>query len=65
MKQSNVDLPEGVSKEEFVGRIDTRDSKLPAPRLLFPSLLANINAGRLPEAESNEVSYLKIPVNFL
>lgn len=64
-KQFNVDLPEGISKEEFVGRVDARDSKLPAPRLLFPSLLANINAGRLPEAESNKVSYLKIPVNFL
>lgn len=64
-KASNVDLPEDISEEEFVKRAEARDSKLPAPRLLFPSLLANINAGRLPQAESNDVSYLKIPVNFL
>ena len=64
-KASNVDLPEGISKEDFVKRIEERDSKLPAPRLLFPSLLANINAGKLPTEESNNVSYLKIPVNFL
>lgn len=64
-KKSNVDLPDSISEAEFVAKIDERDSRLPAPRLLFPSLLANINAGRLPEAESNDVSYLKIPVNFL
>lgn len=64
-KSSNVDLPEGISEEDFVKRTEARDGKLPAPRLLFPSLLANINAGRLPKAESNDVSYLKIPVNFL
>lgn len=64
-KASNVDLPAGISEKDFVKRVEERDSKLPAPRLLFPSLLANINAGKLPTEESNNVSYLKIPVNFL
>jgi len=64
-KQSNVDLPAGRSEAEFVDRINARDKQLAAPRLLFPSLQVNINAGVLPRAENNEVSYLKIPLNFL
>lgn len=36
-----------------------------APRLLFPSLQTNINAGALPGTEANQVSYLKIPLNIL
>jgi len=64
-KQSNVDLPAGRTEAEFVERINARDKQLAAPRLLFPSLQVNINAGVLPSAENNEVSYLKIPLNFL
>lgn len=64
-KQHNVDLPAGRSEAEFVERINARDKQLAAPRLLFPSLQVNINAGVLPTAENNEVSYLKIPLNFL
>jgi glyoxylase-like metal-dependent hydrolase (beta-lactamase superfamily II) len=64
-KQHNVDLPAGRSEAEFVERINARDKQLSAPRLLFPSLQVNINAGVLPAAENNEVSYLKIPLNFL
>lgn len=64
-KQDNVDLPAGRSEEEFVQRINARDKQLSAPRLLFPSLQVNINAGVLPVAEDNAVSYLKIPLNYL
>lgn len=64
-KKDNVDLPAGRSEEEFVHRINARDKQLSAPRLLFPSLQVNINAGVLPVAEDNAVSYLKIPLNYL
>jgi len=64
-KKSNVDLPDSLSESAFVEKIQQRDSKLPAPRLLFPSLQVNINAGELPEPENNEVAYLKVPLNFL
>lgn len=64
-KRSNVDLPAGITEEEFVRKITARDKQLSAPRLLFPSLQVNINAGVLPDAENNEISYLKIPLNFL
>ena len=64
-KQRNIDLPAGISEADFVARITARDKTLSAPRLLFPSLQVNINAGVLPEPENNEVKYLKIPLNFL
>lgn len=64
-KRHNVDLPAGRTEAEFVERINARDKQLAAPRLLFPSLQVNINAGVLPTAENNDVSYLKIPLNFL
>ncbi len=46
-------------------RTEARDRTLSAPRLLFPSLQVNINAGALPAAEGNGVGYLKIPLNYL
>jgi len=64
-KVSNVDLPANISEADFVASIQQRDSTLPAPRLLFPSLQVNINAGELPEPENNDVAYLKVPLNFL
>lgn len=64
-RRSNIDLPADISEEDFVTRITERDKTLAAPRLLFPSLQVNINAGTLPQPEANDVAYLKIPVNFL
>ncbi|TXD36120.1 MBL fold metallo-hydrolase [Lujinxingia vulgaris] len=62
-KASNVQLPEGRSKEEFVNMRDSRDRTLAAPKLLLQSLQVNIDAGSLPQPEDNEKRYLRIPVN--
>jgi len=64
-KAFNADLPDSISQADFVRSTNRRDSKLAAPRLLFPSLQVNINAGKLPESEDNGVAYLKIPLNYL
>lgn len=64
-KAFNCDLPNSISRDDFVANILKRDSTLPAPRLLFPSLQVNINAGELPEPENNDIAYLKVPLNFL
>jgi len=64
-KKQNKDLRVGTDKAEFVKRINELDAKRPAPRLLFPSLQCNIRAGSFPEAESNNIAYLKFPFNFL
>jgi glyoxylase-like metal-dependent hydrolase (beta-lactamase superfamily II) len=60
-EKHNVHLA-GHSKQEFVAWRKERDSGLAAPLLLLPSIQANIRAGKLPQAESNGVRYLKIPV---
>ena len=58
----NPHVKDGVTEDEFVAFRQARDAKLAAPTLLMPSIQVNIRAGRFPEAESNGVRYLKIPV---
>lgn len=61
-RAANVHVGGGRSEEEFVAMRQARDATLSAPRLLLPSIQVNIRAGRFPEAESNGVRYLRIPV---
>lgn len=58
----NVHVHEGVDADAFVAMRQRRDATLAAPTLLLPSIQVNIRAGRWPEAESNGVRYLKIPI---
>lgn len=62
-KRQNVQLREETTKEEFVSFRTARDKTLTAPRLLFPSVQVNIDAGRLPPAHGNGTRYLQIPLN--
>jgi glyoxylase-like metal-dependent hydrolase (beta-lactamase superfamily II) len=64
-KASNIQLNARTSKEEYMEFRRKRDATLEMPVLILPSLQVNIRAGRLPEPESNGVSYLKLPVNAL
>jgi glyoxylase-like metal-dependent hydrolase (beta-lactamase superfamily II) len=61
--QKQEDLPKSGGKEDFVKGKIGYDKTLNLPRLIFPALLVNINAGRLPPAESNGQRYFKIPMN--
>jgi glyoxylase-like metal-dependent hydrolase (beta-lactamase superfamily II) len=61
-RAQSVHVSEAVSEDEFVAMREARDAKLAVPRLLLPSVQVNIRAGRLPPAEDNGVSYLRIPV---
>lgn len=61
-KRKNIHLNVETSESDFVHFREGRDAGLPAPKLLLPSVQVNINAGYLPPAEPNGVSYLKIPV---
>lgn len=49
----NIHLRNDVDEESFVTLRQQRDAVLSAPRLLLPSLCANIRAGRLPEPAQN------------
>jgi glyoxylase-like metal-dependent hydrolase (beta-lactamase superfamily II) len=61
-RKASVHVHDGVSEDEFVAMREARDAGLAVPRLLLPSVQVNIRAGRMPPAEDNGVSYLRIPV---
>ncbi len=63
-KKNNIQLPAGRSESEYVEFRTARDSKLKLPKLIFQSVQVNIDAGRLPAPGTNNISYLKIPLNF-
>jgi len=64
-KVANVHVHDGICEADFVAMRTVRDATLAIPVLLLPSVQVNMRAGQMPPAESNGVSYLKIPVNAL
>lgn len=64
-RASNIHVHDGVTAEQFVEMRTRRDATLEMPTLMLPSIQVNVRAGKLPPAESNGVSYLKIPLNVL
>ena len=64
-KASNVHLKDRPDEASFVAMREKRDAGLALPRLILHALQVNVNAGRLPEPESNGVRYLKIPLDRL
>ena len=61
-ERRNVHLAACTTEDNFVRMREERDATLATPKLLLPSIQVNIRAGRLPPAEENGVSYLRIPV---
>jgi glyoxylase-like metal-dependent hydrolase (beta-lactamase superfamily II) len=64
-KANNIHVHDGVTEAQFVQMRTARDKTLEMPTLILPSIQVNIRAGHFPEADSNGVSYLKIPLNAL
>jgi glyoxylase-like metal-dependent hydrolase (beta-lactamase superfamily II) len=64
-KKSNIHVHDGVTEEQFVAMRNKRDSGLPMPVLILPSIQVNIRAGHMPKPEGNGTAYLKIPLNAL
>lgn len=62
-RQHNIHVHEGVNEADFVRMRTERDATLDMPRLILPSVQVNMRAGKMPPAEGNGLSYLKIPVN--
>jgi glyoxylase-like metal-dependent hydrolase (beta-lactamase superfamily II) len=64
-RDSNIHINKTVSEAAFVELREGRDAQLGMPKLILPSIQVNIRAGKLPEAESNGVRYLKVPLDAL
>ncbi|MEY3359353.1 MAG: hypothetical protein RI923_613 [Pseudomonadota bacterium] len=64
-RKDNIHVHDGVSRDDFVQMRKTRDATLAMPALILPSVQINMRAGAFPPADSNGVSYLKLPINLL
>jgi glyoxylase-like metal-dependent hydrolase (beta-lactamase superfamily II) len=64
-KASNKQLTAETSREDFVKFRTERDAVLRPPRLIFQSIQANVDAGRLPAPDDNGMTYLKLPIGVL
>ncbi|PLZ00861.1 MBL fold metallo-hydrolase [Burkholderia sp. WAC0059] len=64
-RERNVHVRDGTSEAAFVAMRTARDAALDMPVLMLPAVQVNMRAGRLPEAEENGISYLRIPVDGL
>lgn len=60
-ERANIHLA-GLDEAGFVAMREARDATLPAPALLLPAIQTNIRAGGLPPADTNGISYLRIPL---
>jgi glyoxylase-like metal-dependent hydrolase (beta-lactamase superfamily II) len=64
-RENNIHVHQGISESDFVSMREKRDATLGMPRLILPSLQVNMRAGHLPKADTNDVVYLKLPLNLL
>jgi glyoxylase-like metal-dependent hydrolase (beta-lactamase superfamily II) len=62
-KKNNPQLTADTKREDFVKMRNERDATLNAPRLLYPSVQVNVDAGRLPQPHANGIRYLVTPLN--
>lgn len=61
-KKHNIQLGQETTRDAFLQMRHARDLTLAAPRLLYPSVQVNIDAGRLPAPHANGKQYLTIPL---
>jgi glyoxylase-like metal-dependent hydrolase (beta-lactamase superfamily II) len=64
-RASNIHVRDGVTEDAYVQMRRTRDATLDVPNLILPAVQVNIRAGKLPAAEPDGVSYLRVPVNVI
>ncbi len=62
-KAKNVQITAATSRDQFVSFRQSRDKTLAAPRLLFPSVQINVDAGRLPTPGEGGLRRLRVPIN--
>lgn len=61
----NIHIHDGIGRDDFIAMRQGRDRTLSMPVLLLPAVQVNMRAGHFPEAESNGIAYLKLPLNTL
>ena len=64
-KASNIHLANDIDKNQFVKTREGRDATLAVPKLLYPAVQVNICAGHLPDPETGDQAFVKIPVSLV
>ncbi|MDH3614021.1 MAG: MBL fold metallo-hydrolase [Gammaproteobacteria bacterium] len=64
-RAENIHLRENASKSAFTSMRTERDASLNLPALIVPAIQVNIRAGHLPDAEDNDIAYIKTPIDTL
>jgi glyoxylase-like metal-dependent hydrolase (beta-lactamase superfamily II) len=64
-KAGNIHVKSGTDADQFKKWRAERDATLSLPGLILPSVQMNIRAGGYPTAESNGVSYVKVPLDIM
>ncbi len=64
-RDTNIHVGGGISEAKFVAMRTERDATLKAPKLILPSVQANIRAGALPEPDAQGRRFLKLPLDAL
>lgn len=62
-QKRNIHLTANPDQASYVAFRRGRDEKLSVPALILPAIQVNMRAGKLPPAEGDGQSYLKLPVN--
>jgi len=62
-KAANVHLKHETTREQYVAARSARDATLTPPRLLYPSVQVNLDAGRLPPARAGGRRFLTLPLD--
>lgn len=64
-RSDNIHVSKKFDKAGFASMRMERDASLNLPALIVPSIQVNIRAGHLPDAEDNDIVYLKTPIDTL
>ncbi|MEW6998650.1 MBL fold metallo-hydrolase [Colwelliaceae bacterium BS250] len=62
-KASNIQISMNVSEAEYIEKREARDATLANPKLIFPALQCNIQAGALPAEDDNDLHFFKTPIS--
>jgi glyoxylase-like metal-dependent hydrolase (beta-lactamase superfamily II) len=64
-REGNIHVQADTREQDYVAMRRARDATLDVPNLIIPSVQVNIRAGRLPPAEPDGVSYLRVPLDVI
>ena len=63
-KQANTQLRADTPEVDYIAVRERRDATLAVPKLMWPAIQFNVRGGRLPPADADGRTFLKLPATF-